>query len=253
MHPYQAPAQLLQQRVILITGAGQGIGRSAALSFAAHGATVILLGRKLAKLEAVYDDIMQAGGPQPAIFPLDLAETGAAEFAAMADGIHQQLGRLDGILHNATAFEALTPMELHSMEQFERMLRVNVSAPFALTKACLPLLLQAPDASVLFTSTSAVAGHHVYWGAHGVSKAALEHLVRTWAPELEKTPQLRLNAVVPGALQSPQRKATHPGEIHDALPAIDSVMATYLYLMGPDSRGVSGQVLQAQPATVTPG
>lgn len=245
MIDYQAPAQHLKDRVILVTGAGQGIGRSAALAFAGQGATVILTGRDIEKLEAVYDEIVALQRPEPLIFVLDLEVATEQEFVNMAEGIFQQLGRLDGLLHNAALFESLSPMEMQSAEQFESMLWVNVVAPFALTKACLPLLKRAPDASIVFTSTIAAQTPKAYWGSHAVSKAAADHMVQGWALELENTPHIRINSVVPGAVQSPQRKKSHPGEVHASLPAAESVLPTYLYLMGADSKGVSGKVFQA--------
>jgi len=250
MNDYQAPPHHLQDRVILVTGAGQGIGRTAALSFAAQGATVILLGRTVAKLEAAYDAIEAAGGPQPIIFPLELDKTNEQELQALAEGIYQQLGRLDGILHNAAQFNNLSPLALQTISQFESMMRVNLIAPFALTKACLPLLQRAPDASVIFTSTT--AGHYpaAYWGAHGISKNAAEHMVKTWALELENQPNIRINTVIPGAVQSPQRKKSHPGEKHGSLATAESIMPLYLYLMGQDSAGTSGQVFEAQAASI---
>ncbi|HTJ97778.1 MAG TPA: YciK family oxidoreductase [Rhodocyclaceae bacterium] len=243
---YQAPPQHLKDRVILVTGAGQGIGRSAALAFAAQGATVILLGRKVKKLEAVYDEIEAAGGPQAAIFPLDLEKAGETEFNAMAEGLYQQLGRLDGILHNASRFDNLSPLEIQTAAQFNGMLQANLVAPFALTKACLPLLKRAPDASVIVTSTTHAHQPAAFWGAHAISKSAAETLVKIWAQELEIFPHIRINTVIPGAVQSPQRKQSHPGELHNLLPTAESIMPLYLYLMGQDSVGISGQCFEAQ-------
>lgn len=246
MKDYQAPRQHLLQRVILVTGAGQGIGRVAALAFAAQGATVILLGRKVQKLEAVYDEIEAAGGSQPLIYPLDLAKASEQDFGAMAEGIYQQIGRLDGILHNASRYDNLSPLEIQTMEQFNGMLQTQLVAPFALTKACLPLLKRAPDASVLFTSTTAAHHPSAFWGAHAISKSAVETLINIWALEMETFPNLRINAVIPGAVQCPQRKLSHPGELHSKLPTPEVIMPLYLYLMGHDSAGVSGQVFEAQ-------
>jgi NAD(P)-dependent dehydrogenase (short-subunit alcohol dehydrogenase family) len=246
MNDYQAPHQHLKDRVILVTGAGQGIGKAAALAFAAQGATVILLGRKVKKLEEVYDEIESAGGPQPLIFPLDLEKVGEAEYQGLAEGIYQQIGRLDGILHNASRYDNLSPLEIHTMEQFTGMLQTNLIAPFALTKACLPLLKRAPDASVVVTSTTAAHHPAAYWGAHAISNSATETLVKIWAQELETFPNLRINAVIPGAVQCPQRKKSHPGEMHSKLPKPEAIMPLYLYLMGHDSAGVSGQVFEAQ-------
>jgi NAD(P)-dependent dehydrogenase (short-subunit alcohol dehydrogenase family) len=242
MKNYQAPNQHLKDRVILVTGAGQGIGKTAALTFAQQGATVILLGRSTKKLEATYDEIISEKNPEPLIFPMDLEKANEDDFKAMADGIYQSLGRLDGILHNATHFDNLSPLEIQTMEQFNRMFRVNVTAPFALTKACLPVLTRSADASVVFTSNSSAQDHKAYWGSHGISKVAADAMMKTWALELEKHPNLRLNTIVPGGLQSPQRKKTHPGEVHNNLATTESVMPTYLYLMGSDAKGISGKV-----------
>ena len=243
MKNYQAPSQHLKDRVIIVTGAGQGIGQTAAIAFAKQGATVILVGRTQAKLEATYDAIQAQGLPEALIFPMDLNKATEDDFKAMAEGIYQQLGRLDGILHNATDFNNLSPLEIQTAEQFEEMFRVNVVAPFALTKACLPLLARATHASVIFTSNSSAQSPKAYWGSHGISKAATDFMMQMWAQELENRPNIRLNSIVPGPLQSPQRKKTHPGEVHSELPTVESAMPLYLYLMGDDSAGVSGKVL----------
>lgn len=243
---YQPPSNHLQDRVILVTGAGQGIGRAAALAFAAQGATTILMGRKVSKLEAVYDEIETAGGPKPAIFPMDLAKLGEEEAKGLAEGIYQQLGRLDGMLHNAARFDNLSPLEIQTAEQMTGMFRVNTVAPFLLTKACLPLLKRAPDASVVFTSTTAAHHPAAFWGAHAVSNSATETLMKIWAEEMGTAPHIRFNAVIPGAVQSPQRKTSHPGELAEKLPEPEAIMQLYLYLMGHDSAGVNGQVFEAQ-------
>lgn len=246
MKNYQAPQNLLKDRVILITGAGQGIGRTAALTFAAHGATVILHGRSLKKLEAVYDEIEAAGHPLPTIFPLDLNKAEDKDFAAMASGIGEQLGRLDGILHNAAKLDRPQPLEDQPLEQWLQLLRVNLAAPFALTRACLPLLKAAPDASILMTSETHGHTPAAFWGGFAVAKSGVETLVKIWAQELEVHPNLRINAVVPGPVQSPQRTRTHPGERKENLPQPDTLMPLYLYLMGQDSRGTSGQIIEAE-------
>jgi NAD(P)-dependent dehydrogenase (short-subunit alcohol dehydrogenase family) len=242
---YEAPHQHLQNRVILITGAGQGIGRSAALAFAGQGATIILIGRKVSKLEEVYDEILTIGGPQPAIFPLDLAKIDEQECTALAESIHEQLGRLDGMLHNAARFDNLSPLEIQTAEQMNGMLRVNLITPFLLTKACLPLLKRAPDASVVFTSTTAAHHPAAFWGAHAISKSAAETMAKIWSEEMGTFPNLRFNTVIPGAVQSPQRRKSHPGELSEKLPGPEAIMPLYLYLMGHDSAGVSGQVFEA--------
>ena len=234
---------MLQDRVILVTGAGQGIGRVAALTYAAHGATVILHGRKVEKLESVYDEIEAAGGAQPSIFPLDLEKAEDKDFAAIAQAIKLQLGRLDGILHNAALLFNLTPLEAQTLDQWLALLRVNLIAPFALTRACLPLLKASPDGSVVMTSDTHGHAPAAYWGGFAVAKAAIEALVKIQAQEWEIFPNLRINVLIPGPVHTPQRTRTHPGEVKRDMLQPQDLMPYYLYLMGPDSKAVSGQTV----------
>ncbi len=240
---YDPPEDLLKGRVILVTGAGQGLGRTAALTFADHGATVILHGRNVGKLEAVYDEIEGKGGAQPAIFPLDLEKAEDKDFAAIAQAIKLQLGRLDGIVHNAALLFTLTPLELQTLDQWQALLRVNLIAPFALTRACLPLLKASPDASVIMTSETHGHAPAAYWGGGAVAKAGGEALVKIAAQEWEAFPNLRVNTLVPGPVHTPQRTRTHPGEIKQELAQPADLMPCYLYLIGPDSRGFSGRTV----------
>ncbi len=243
---YRPRPDLLAGRVILVTGSTRGIGRACALALAAHGATVVLHGRHPKTLEAVYDEITSRNYPEPAAIPLDLESAGAREFDHLAYAIESQLGRLDGIIHNAAHLEKLSALEHQTIEEWERTLRVNLVAPFALTQACARLLRAAPDASVILTSEEHGAKPAAFWGAYAVSKAGVESMAKIQAEEWSRFPHLRANVIVPGPVASPTRNRTHPGEVARALASAESLMPLYLYLIGPESRGVTGRVISPQ-------
>lgn len=243
---FKPQAGALRERVILVTGAGDGIGKAVALALAEYGAQLILLGRTQSKLEQVYDQITAAGQPQPAICPLDLARAEWPEFMAVGEGIAQDFGRLDGLLHNAAILGDRSAIEHHSISGWEQTLRVNLSAPFMLTRACLPLLKQSPDASVVFTSSGVGHRGRAYWGAYAVSKAGLENLTETLADETEANTHIRVNSINPGPVRTAMRAQAFPAEDRDKLVSAEDISNAYLYLLGPASRDVSGQHFDIQ-------
>ncbi|HEY9099117.1 MAG TPA: SDR family NAD(P)-dependent oxidoreductase [Thiobacillus sp.] len=247
MKNYHPRPDLLADRVILVTGASTGLGRAASLEYARHGATVALLARDADKLEAVYDEIVAAGYPEPAMFPYDLSVADDRSLETLVGTIAFHLKRLDGVLHSAHQFYNLTPLALQTLDQWQTLMRVNLIAPFALTRACLPLLKQAPDASVVFTGET--HGHHpaAYWGGYAVAKSGLETLTRIWADEISLDDPLRINTLIPGQVATTLRTRTHPGLAPDTLTSIEALMPWYLYLMGEDSRTVRGQIIECQP------
>lgn len=245
VHGYQAAPDLLSGKVILVSGAGDGLGRCAALAYARHGATTILLGRTQKKLEAVYDEIVSLGHTEPLLMPLDLASAGVSQFEQIAGAIERQFGRLDGLLHSAATLGTLTPLAMYDEKTWNQVLQVNLHAPWLLTRACLPVLEKAAAASVIFT-TSDVARHgRAYWGAYAAAGAALENLVQVWTDELSANSPIRMNTLDPGAVRSALRARAYPGENPLALPTPESVMPLYLYLMGADSKQIRGQTLHA--------
>lgn len=243
---YQAPDDLLRDKVILATGAGDGIGRAAALAFAARGATLILLGRTVEKLEAVYDAIESAGGAQPALFPLDLTKATEQDCEQLASAIGETFGRLDGLLHNASLLGERRPIANSSLSAWQEVMQVNVNAAFLLTRTLLPLLEQAPQASVVFTSSGVGRRGRAYWGAYAVSKFATEGLMQVLADELENTSRVRVNSLNPGATNTAMRRSAYPAEEPTRNPSPDEILPAYLYLMGDDSIGMTGQALDAQ-------
>ena len=243
---YQPATDLLRDRVILITGAGDGIGAAAARTFAAHGATVVLLGKTIPKLEAVYDAIVSADHPQPAIYPMDLEGATYDDYEDLAITLDQEFGRLDGLLHNAAILGARMMIEQYDLKLWARVMHINLSAPFLLSRACLPILRKSADASVAFTSTSIAQEGRAYWGAYGVSKAGADNLMQIMADELEANTAIRVNSIDPGVVATRMRRLAFPAEDAATLPTADSVMPAYLYLLGPDSKNETGQIFHIQ-------
>ncbi|MEK8019002.1 MAG: YciK family oxidoreductase [Candidatus Parabeggiatoa sp.] len=243
MFDYSPSPTLLADRIILITGAGDGIGRAAAKSFAAYGATVILLGRTTRKLEAVYDEIEQAGHPQPAIYPMNLEGASPNDYESLANTLETEFGRLDGLLHNAALLGTLTPLEHYDVSTWYQLMQVNLNAPFLLTKACLGLMKQAKEASIVFTSSNVGRKGKAYWGAYSVSKFGIEGMMQVLADELEANTAIRVNSINPGAVRTRMWKEVYPGKEPDTVQPPETIMPLYLYLMGPDSHEVNGQAL----------
>jgi len=246
MYDYQAPEQLLKDRVILVTGAGDGIGRAAAKTYAAHGATVVLLGRTLEKLEQVYDEIEGAGHPQPALVPMNLESASEHDYQELAATLEKEFGRLDGLLNNASILGQRTPLDAYESSTWQQVMQINVNGTFMLTQAMLPLLKESPDASIIFTSSSVGRKGRAYWGAYSVSKFATEGMMQVLADEVESISNIRVNSINPGATRTNMRAYAYPGEPPITNPAPEEIMPLYLYLMGPDSKGTNGEALNAQ-------
>jgi NAD(P)-dependent dehydrogenase (short-subunit alcohol dehydrogenase family) len=243
---FQAAADALANRNILVTGAGDGIGRAASLSFAAHGATVILLGRTQAKLEQVHDEIVAAGGSSPLIQVTDLASADERQYHVLADAVESELGCLHGLLHNAALLGPRRPLQQYPLATWLELMQVNLNAAFQLTRALIPALQRASDASVVFTTSGVGRRARAYWGAYAVSKFGVEGLCQLFAEELAATTRIRVNCLNPGATNTAMRRAAYPAEEHSRNPAPERIMAAYLYLMSDASIGVNGQSLEAQ-------
>jgi NAD(P)-dependent dehydrogenase (short-subunit alcohol dehydrogenase family) len=248
--PLPAPAALpaidLTHRAIFVTGATGGLGRPLALACAAHGATVVLHGRVVRKLEALYDEIVTAGHPQPTILPLDFTAASRADLDTVVGALRSQLGRLDGLVHTAAFLGSLGPIEHQAADAWQTAFNVNVTAAMALTRATMPLLAAAPDACVLFTLDARGVDPRAFWGGYAASKAALAALAATLADEWESRANLRVNAVVPGPIRSPLRARTHPGEDKDALPTPAALVPLYLHLLAGQPKTESGVIVDAR-------
>ncbi|MBS3965384.1 MAG: SDR family NAD(P)-dependent oxidoreductase [Methylomonas sp.] len=236
----------LDKHVILVTGAGGGLGSAAAKTLAKQGAHIILLDNDMVRLEKTYDAIVEAGGPEPVMDPFDLAGATEAQYQDMADAIEQRYGSLQGLLHSAVEFSAFTPIALHKTRDWGHTLNVNLNAAFLLTRVLLPVMQKSPHASIVFTSDSAVRDGRAYSGAYGVSKIALEGFAKILAAELETAGGVRVNILVPGPVDSPLRKKAYPAEDKASLPAADSLDAVYRYLFDPTHHQVTGQIIDAR-------
>ncbi len=244
MRDYHPANDLLSGRTILITGAGDGIGREVAIASATHGATVVLLGRTIAKLEKVYDAIEAAGGVQPAIYPMNLEGATPHDYAELAETLAKEFGSLEGLLHNAAQLRLMSRIDDYDAETWFQVMQVNLNAPFLLTQACLPLLRKAEDASVVFTSDHLGRQAKAYWGAYTVSKFGLEGLMQLLADETRDSSQIRVNSFAPGPTRTNLRRMAFPAEEADQLKSAESLIPDYLWLLGPDSQGTTGQALE---------
>ena len=234
-------------RVILVTGATAGIGRAVARALVQHGATVILHGRNEQTLEALYQELKPLG-PEPAVALLDLERAQGPQYQSLTSEIEARYGRLDGLLHNAAMLGDRSPIEHYDIGLWQRVLLVNLTAPFILTRCLLPLLRDSADASVLFTTSSVGQRGRAYWGAYAVAKSGLEGLAETLADELEST-AVRVNLINPGATRTRMRARAYPAENPETLPTPLSQTPPFLYLLGPASRDVRGQRVELRAAS----
>lgn len=244
-----APADF-DGRVIMVTGATSGIGRAVASELVRNGATVILHGRNEKALEALYQELKPLG-PEPSVAQIDLERAQGPQYQQLTDEIESRYGRLDGLLHNAAILGDKSPIEHYDIGLWQRVLLVDLTAPFILTRCLLPLLRKSPDASLLFASSSVGRRGRAYWGAYSVAKGGLENMAEVLADELENT-AIRVNVINPGGTRTKMRKRAYPAESSASLPTPESVAPPYLYLLGAASRTIRGQRFEVRDASAAP-
>jgi NAD(P)-dependent dehydrogenase (short-subunit alcohol dehydrogenase family) len=246
MKEHQTSKDSLKDKIVLVTGAGDGIGAAVAKDYAAHGATVILLGRTQKKLEQVYDEIENADHPQPAIYPMELQTAKPKDYRMLADTLGREFGRLDGLVHNAAVLGTLTPIEHYDLRLWSHVIQVNLNAPFLLTRSCIPLLKMSKESSLIFTSANVGIRGQAYWGAYAITKAATENLMQILAEELEATSNTRVNSIDPGPVRTRMHSLAYPGETPSNIAAPESITDIYVYLMSDECEGVTGEHFKAQ-------
>lgn len=243
---FQPEHDLLKDQVILVTGAGSGIGEATAEACAAHGATVILLGRTQEKLEAVYDRMVEAGLPEPVLMPFDLESSDAESYHQIAAAIAQQFPRLDGVVHAAAVLGQRTPIDHYNHQAWERVFQINVHGAFHLTRAVLPLMKEQDRGRMVFLTSSVGRQGRAYWGAYAASKFAVEGLAETLADELTSHPDFCVNVVNPGRTRTAMRAAAYPGEDPATVPTPESHNPLMLYLLSHHCQGLTGHSYDAQ-------
>ncbi|PEI05672.1 YciK family oxidoreductase [Pantoea agglomerans] len=245
MH-YQPKSDLLNHRIILVTGASDGIGREAALTYACYGAEVILMGRNSEKLQQVKEAIDQLNKCAAHTIVFDLAEATPERCHQIAEQLSKQFSRLDGVLHNAGILGEIVPLAELDPQIWQQVMNINLDATFFLTQALLPLLLKSDAGSLVFTTSSVGRTGRAGWGAYAVSKFATEGMMQVLADEY-KTQALRVNCINPGGTRTKMRASAFPQEDANKLKTPADLMPLYLYLMGDDSRRKTGISFDAQP------
>ena len=238
---------LLQGRTILVTGAGDGIGKIAAQTFAGLGANLILTGKTIPKLETTYDEILQSGGPQPVIFPIDFEGATEDHYDKLAEDIEGEMGGLDGVLFNASYLGARRPISTYYTADWDRCMQVNLRSQFLMIKALLPILERSTNGRMLFTSSGVGRKGSAHWGAYAVSKFATEGLMQVLADEMDGISSIGVNAINPGATRTRMRAQAYPAENPETLKTAEDIMPLYIYLISDLSNGVSGYSMDAQP------
>ncbi|WP_343649256.1 SDR family NAD(P)-dependent oxidoreductase [Stenotrophomonas sp.] len=233
----------LRDRVVLVAGAGGGLGSAAAVAAARAGATVVLLGRKPRRLDRVYAQV-QAVGPEPLLYPLDLEGASPDDYADLAQAIGRELGRLDGMLVCAAHFPGLTPFELADPASFARAVHVTLTAPAWLAQACLPLLRQREDAALVFAVDAPERVGQAYWGGYGVAQHGLRGLIASLHDELAKGP-VRVAGLYPGPLRTALRARAYSIDQDATAVGPEAAAEAAVALLSAAGHPWRGQVLDA--------
>ena len=205
----------LSNRIALVTGASRGIGRSAALAMAAAGAHIVAVARTPGSLEALDDEIRALTGQPATLVPMDIAEGNGIDQLGMA--IHERFGRLDILVHAASILGPMTPVGHIEPKDWDRIVAVNLTASYRLIRSVEPLLRVSEHPRAIFLTSGRAIRPKAFWGPYGVTKAGLEHLVRTWADELEQT-KVRAVLLDPSVMRTRMRAEAMPGEDPATLP-----------------------------------
>lgn len=227
---YQANTADFDNKIIMVTGAADGIGKAVTIALAEHGATVLMLDKKARRLEKLFDQIIERGFSEPIILPVDLMEVTPESATVLAQAIHDDIGHIDGLLHNAAELGSPSPMDQYDMQYWNEVMHTNLQAPYLLTRAMLPLLKRDTPTQLIFTSADVGREPLAYWGAYSIAYAGLEAQMQLWAQELEATSNIKINSLDPGPVRTRFRRRSHPGESQQSLVAPQIITPAYLKL-----------------------
>ena len=245
---YVPSENALKERVILVTGAAAGMGKAIAKACAQYGATIVMLDKEVRRAEETYDEIVNAGYPEPALYPLDMQGATAKDYYDLAETIREQMGRLDGLMLNAAWLSTFTPLSHYDTELWSKMIMVNLHANFLLTTACLPLLQESADPALVYASHES---NKAFYGAFGVAKAGMEAFCDILAAEHEDPAHfIRVNTVDTGPARTSMRTLNFPGENPNSVARPEALVAPYLFFLGADAGKRTGEhvVFERQPA-----
>ena len=225
---FTATSNLLNEKVILITGATGGFGKAISLACAKHGATVILLAKNLRLVEKLYDEIEKEGYPKPAIYPMNLEGANEHDYLELAQNIDKEFGKLDGLIHCAAMLGSLAPIEHSDTQLWYQVHQVNLHAPYLLTRSTIPLLKKVDNASILFMSDDKTGA---YWDAYSVSKQALNTLANNLAAEFDET-SIKVNCYNPGKTKTAIQLNAYPAsDLNETLPGPEDHVDNLLFIM----------------------
>ena len=244
LNNYQADEQLLQNKLILITGATDGIGKALAHACATHGASLMLLAKNENKLAALVEELEQTGNQAHQSYSLDLAKAGELDYMQFAQFLSAREQPIDSLVLNAGVIEALQSLRNYPFDTWLRTITVNQHAPFMLCRCCIPILEQSPDPSIVFSDHES---NKAYWGAYAIAKSATHSMMKILAEELDGDKPIRVNSVDPSPVRTKLRLPHFPGIDPTSFPAADEVLAPYLFFIGPDSQGITGHTHKINP------
>ena len=243
---YQPKTQCLSGKTILVTGSADGIGKAVTIALAEHGASVLMLDKKARHLEKLFDQIVKRRGTEPIILPVDLMDLSPESATVLAQSIHDEIGYIDGLLHNAADLGSPSPLDQYEMKYWDSVMQTNLHAPYYLSRALLPLLKQDKQTNLLFTSAEVGRNAAAYWGAYAIAYAGIESQMKIWAEELENVSNIKVNSLDPGPVRTSFRRRSHPGESQATLIAPQSLVNAYIYLFA-NEHEFHGEQLELQP------